>query len=143
MAASSVEGKQNVRPQIARSPISGKEFDPLSTQLASRVDESAQSKVLSSFGLAADGQFFFIFLFLICKEFRIFYLFLFAPTVFFSSQPKQYFQHLLFVEAIFLLKVCSIFSSINCRVTYLQVLGVDLPKHLYFIIVKEFLDFIQ
>lgn len=61
-AASSVEGKQNARPQIARSPISGKEFDPLSTQLASRVDENAQNKVLSSFGLTADGQFFFIYI---------------------------------------------------------------------------------
>lgn len=56
-AASSVEGKQNARPQIARSPISGKEFDPLSTQLASRVDENAQNKVLSSFGLTADDGF--------------------------------------------------------------------------------------
>lgn len=85
-AASSVEGKQTARPQIPRSPISGKEFDPLSTQLASRVDESAQNKVLSSFGLTADGQ--FLFLFLICKEFTNTLLVLFAPTLSFSSKPE-------------------------------------------------------
>lgn len=57
-AASSVDGKQSTaRPPIPRSPISGKEFDPLSGQQTSGVDEVVQNKVLSSFGLTTDDGF--------------------------------------------------------------------------------------
>ena len=58
--ASSVDGKATVvqRVVLPRSPISGKEFDPLSVHAPPpAVDEHTQNKVLSSFGLMADGQF--------------------------------------------------------------------------------------
>lgn len=56
-AASSVDGKATAvqRAVLPRSPISGKEFDPLSGHMPPpTVDENAQNKVLSSFGLMAD-----------------------------------------------------------------------------------------
>jgi protein TFG len=56
-AASSVDGKATIvqRPVLPRSPISGKEFDPLSVHVPpATVDENAQNKVLSSFGLMAN-----------------------------------------------------------------------------------------
>lgn len=56
-AASSVDGKATVvqRVVLPRSPISGKEFDPLSVHAPPpAVDEHTQNKVLSSFGLMAD-----------------------------------------------------------------------------------------
>ena len=56
--ASSVDVKPT-QPVRARSPASGKEFDPLSTRPTS-TDDATQSKVLSAFGISNDGVFTFL-----------------------------------------------------------------------------------